>query len=58
VAIGGGERYRGGVRSRRAARLATGPLAFLLAGALDVTAAWGRWGAQELAARLARRLAR
>jgi hypothetical protein len=39
-------------------RLATGPLAFLLAGVLDVTLAWGRWGLQELAARLARRAAR
>jgi hypothetical protein len=41
-----------------AARLVTGPLAFLLAGALDVSAAWLRWGAQELTARQARRAAR
>jgi hypothetical protein len=60
-AIGGGERYRGGVPSRRApaaSRLATGPLAFFVAGVLDVSAAWGRWAAQTLAARLARRIAR
>jgi hypothetical protein len=60
-AIGGGERYRGTVRSSRAplaSRLATGPLAFLLAGVLDVGLAWGRWGLQALAARLARRAAR
>jgi len=41
-----------------ASRLATGPLAFFVAGVLDVSAAWGRWVVQELAARLARRLAR
>jgi hypothetical protein len=57
-AIGGGERYRGAMRSRLAARLVTGPLAFLFAGVLDVSAAWLRWGAQTLAARLARRAAR
>jgi hypothetical protein len=56
-AIGGGERYRGGVRSRLAARLVTGPLAFLVAGVLDATAAWGRWAADSLAARVARRFA-
>jgi hypothetical protein len=54
-AIGGGERYRGGVRSRLAPRLATGPLAFFVAGVVDVSAAWGRWAAIEIAARLARR---
>jgi hypothetical protein len=32
------------VLGRLAARLVTGPLAFLLAGALDVALAWGRWG--------------
>jgi len=41
-----------------ASRLVTGPLAFFLAGVVDVTAAWLRWGAQELAARLERRAAR
>jgi hypothetical protein len=57
-AIGGRERYRGGVPARRApltARLLTGPVGFFAAGLLDVSVAWGRWGLQELAARLARR---
>jgi hypothetical protein len=63
-AIGGGERYRGGVPASRPPRagilprLVTGPLAFFLAGVVDVAAAWLRWGAQELAARLERRAAR
>jgi hypothetical protein len=60
-AIDGGERYRGGVPASRpplAARLLTGPLGFFVAGTLDVSAAWGRWAAGELAARLARRVAR
>jgi hypothetical protein len=60
-AIGGRERYRGGVPASRpplTARLITGPLGFFAAGALDVTAAWGRWGLRELAARLARRARR
>jgi hypothetical protein len=39
-------------------RLVTGPLGFFVAGVLDVSAAWGRWGLQELRARLARRVAR
>jgi len=39
-------------------RLVTGPLAFFVAGTLDVTVAWGRWGLQELARRLPRRAAR
>jgi len=39
-------------------RLATGPLAFFVAGVVDVSAAWGRWGWLELRARLARRVAR
>jgi hypothetical protein len=43
------------VRSRLAPRLATGPLAFFVAGVVDVSAAWGRWAAIEIAARLARR---
>ncbi|MGB2710994.1 MAG: hypothetical protein WBC33_05705 [Conexibacter sp.] len=30
--------------SRLAERVVTGPLAFLLAGAVDVALAWGRWG--------------
>jgi hypothetical protein len=60
-AIGGGERYRGGVRASRpplSARLATGPLAFFLAGALDVTVAWGRWALGSVAVRAARRVER
>jgi len=60
-AIGGGERYLGGVppsRSPLSARLITGPFAFFVAGVLDVSAAWGRWGWQELTRRLARRFAR
>jgi len=44
--------------SRLAARTVTGPLAFLVAGTVDVAAAWAGWGAQTLRARLARRLAR
>jgi len=39
-------------------RLITGPLAFFLAGVVDVSVAWGRWGWQELTARWARRSAR
>ncbi|HEX4806358.1 MAG TPA: hypothetical protein VFU94_10695 [Conexibacter sp.] len=46
------------MRARLAPRLVTGPLAFFVAGALDVALAWARWGGQELSARLARRLAR
>jgi hypothetical protein len=47
------------VLSRLAARLVTGPLAFALAGALDVGVAWGRWGAHRARAALrARRAAR
>jgi len=41
-----------------ASRLATGPLAFFLAGIVDVSAAWGRWALHELRRRLARRVAR
>lgn len=44
--------------SRLAARAATGPLAFLVAGTVDVVGAWAGWGAQTLRGRLARRLAR
>jgi len=36
----------------------TGPAGFFVAGVIDVTLAWARWGAGTLAARLARRLAR
>jgi hypothetical protein len=36
----------------------TGPLAFFVAGVLDVSAAWGRWALQELGARMARRASR
>jgi hypothetical protein len=60
-AIGGGERYRGGVPASRpplSARLITGPVGFFAAGVLDVSIAWGRWGLQELATRLARRTGR
>jgi hypothetical protein len=60
-AIGGRERYRGDVPASRpplTARLLTGPLGFFVAGALDVSAAWGRWGLHEIAARLARRAGR
>jgi hypothetical protein len=38
--------------------LITSPLAFFVAGAVDVSAAWGRWALQELAARMARRASR
>ncbi|HEX7291186.1 MAG TPA: hypothetical protein VF250_08680 [Conexibacter sp.] len=41
-----------------AARLVTGPVAFFLAGAVDVSVAWGRWALHELARRAARRAAR
>jgi hypothetical protein len=37
--------------SRLAARLVTGPLAFLVAGAIDVTVAWTRWAAARLSGR-------
>jgi hypothetical protein len=40
------------------ARLATGPLAFLVAGVLDASAAWGAWARRELRLRAQRRLAR
>jgi hypothetical protein len=43
--------------SRLAGRLVTGPLAFLVAGAIDVGLLLTLWGAHSLAARL-RRLAR
>jgi hypothetical protein len=43
------------VRVPLGARLITGPAGFFVAGVLDVSAAWGRWALQELAARLARR---
>lgn len=44
--------------SRLAARIVTGPLAFLVAGALDVALAWGRWGAYRARVALARRAGR
>jgi hypothetical protein len=44
--------------SRLAARVATGPLAFLVAGVLDASAAWGGWARRGLRERMARRLAR
>jgi hypothetical protein len=43
------------MRSRLAARLVTGPLSFLLAGALDVLLLWGAWGAQAAWTRWRRR---
>lgn len=43
---------------RLAARVVTGPLAFLVAGAIDVLAAWGGWAAHAAGQRVARRLAR
>jgi hypothetical protein len=47
------------VLARLAARLVTGPFAFLLAGALDVGLAWARWGAHRARGALrARRPAR
>jgi hypothetical protein len=36
---------------RLAARLITGPLAFLIAGAIDVTVAWTRWAVWRLRGR-------
>jgi hypothetical protein len=42
------------VPSRLAARLLTGPAGFLVAGTLDVTAAWGRYAAMRIARRLGR----
>ncbi|HMJ03560.1 MAG TPA: hypothetical protein VK506_11490 [Conexibacter sp.] len=44
--------------SRLAARALTGPLAFFVAGIVDVAAAWGAWAGRTLRARLARRIAR
>jgi len=38
--------------SRLLARLVTGPLAFALAGAIDLTAAWGGWAVGRARARL------
>jgi hypothetical protein len=40
------------VLSRFLARLLTGPLAFLLAGAVDMAAAWGSWGLARARARM------
>ncbi|HEU4702682.1 MAG TPA: hypothetical protein VFS37_09390 [Conexibacter sp.] len=45
-------------RAPLSSRLITGPFAFFVAGVVDVSAAWGRWGLLELRARLARRVAR
>lgn len=44
--------------SRLAARLVTGPLAFFVAGVVDVVALWGAWGARGAARALRRRMAR
>jgi hypothetical protein len=45
------------VPTRLLARLATGPVAFLLAGAVDMTTAWGSWAlARARAARARARL--
>lgn len=46
------------MRSRLAARLLTGPLAFFVAGVVDVVLLWGAWGARSAARALRRRLAR
>jgi hypothetical protein len=40
------------VPSRFLARLLTGPLAFLVAGAIDLAAAWGGWALGRLRARV------
>jgi len=40
------------VRSRLAGRLLTGPLAFLLAGAIDVVVLWTRYGLARARARV------
>lgn len=40
--------------SRFLARLATGPIAFLAAGALDMATAWGSWGLAQARARMRR----
>ncbi|ADB51065.1 hypothetical protein [Conexibacter woesei] len=44
--------------SRLLARLATGPVAFLLAGAADLSVAWGRWARSHVRARMRARLPR
>jgi hypothetical protein len=46
------------VPTRLLARLATGPVAFLLAGAVDMTTAWGSWALARARARAARARAR
>jgi hypothetical protein len=46
------------MRSRLLGRLVTGPLAFLVAGVVDVVTLWGAWGARSLADALRRRTAR
>lgn len=42
--------------SRLLARLITGPLAFMVAGAVDMAAAWGRWALARAGARARARL--
>jgi hypothetical protein len=42
------------MRTRLLGRLITGPLAFLLAGAVDLAAAWGTWALARARARAAR----
>jgi hypothetical protein len=44
--------------SRLAARLVTGPLAFFVAGVVDVVTLWGAWGAQSAARAVRRRVGR
>jgi hypothetical protein len=46
------------VPTRLLARLATGPVAFLLAGAVDMTTAWGSWALARARARVRARGAR
>jgi hypothetical protein len=46
------------VLSRLAARLVTGPLAFLVTGAIDVVLLWSRWAAHRLRTARFRRPAR
>ncbi|MDW5595621.1 hypothetical protein VSS74_14825 [Conexibacter stalactiti] len=40
--------------TRLLARLATGPVAFLLAGAVDMSTAWGGWALARVRARASR----
>jgi hypothetical protein len=44
--------------SRLAARVVTGPLAFFVAGVVDVVALWSAWAAQSAARAVRRRMGR